>query len=129
MTKAEQMDAAEQMRRDAAKREANGQKPEMVQHPSHYGGDTTYEHVKVALAWGLDTDAFLYNATKYIARLGKKRGAAVLEDLKKARWYLEQRIRQEEERQRPPKKEATCLELGCDNNAGQHHVCCQHFGR
>jgi len=65
-----------------------------VDHPSHYGGDTTYEHVKVAIAWGLDKRAFLYNCTKYLCRLGKKPIAAELEDLEKAKWYLEKEIEQ-----------------------------------
>ncbi len=71
---------------------------EAVNHPSHYGGDTVYEHVKVAEAWGLDSDAHLYNATKYICRAGKKilgqRGEAqaLLEDLEKAQWYLNRRV-------------------------------------
>lgn len=67
-----------------------------VDHPSHYGGDVTYEHVKVAEAWGLDKDAHLYNCTKYICRVGKKGGATVLEDLRKAAWYLARRIEKEE---------------------------------
>lgn len=68
-----------------------------VDHPSHYGGkDNPYEHVKVAEAWGLVANAFLYNATKYISRLGKKRGTGALEDLKKARWYLDREIKRQE---------------------------------
>jgi hypothetical protein len=65
-----------------------------VNHPEHYGADTTYEHVKVMEAWGLLTDALLYNCTKYICRLGKK-GVRIedqLEDLRKAKWYLEKKI-------------------------------------
>lgn len=64
-----------------------------VNHPSHYGGDVPYEHVKVARAWHLTSDAFLYNATKYIARVGiGGKGSDPLEDLKKAAWYLAQAI-------------------------------------
>lgn len=64
---------------------------EQVDHPSHYGGsDDPYEHVKVALAWGLDRSAFLYNCTKYICRAGKK--GDLLTDLRKARWYLDREI-------------------------------------
>ncbi len=68
------------------------QKMETVNHPAHYGGDTTYEHWKVMVAWGLLSNAFLYNCTKYICRMGKKSNA--LEDLKKAKWYLEKAIEQ-----------------------------------
>lgn len=62
---------------------------EKVNHPSHYGGDTTYEHIKVVEAWGLNYA--LGNATKYICRAGKKTKDE-LEDLEKARWYLEHEI-------------------------------------
>lgn len=63
---------------------------EKVNHPAHYGGDTPHETVKCLAAWGLESDALLWNAVKYISRAGKKRD--LLEDLKKARWYLERRI-------------------------------------
>jgi hypothetical protein len=70
---------------------------EIVNHPAHYGGaDNPYEHVKVAEAWGLFHNAMLYNCTKYICRAGKK-DAPALEDLKKARWYLDREIQRLEE--------------------------------
>lgn len=65
---------------------------EMINHPQHYGGDTVYEAIKVIEAWGLDF--CLGNAAKYIARAGKKESE--LEDLKKARWYLNRAIQQRE---------------------------------
>lgn len=68
---------------------------EAVNHPAHYGGDTTYEVVKVCEAWGLDKDAYLFNVVKYAGRAGKKGDA--LEDLKKARWYLDRKIKRLEE--------------------------------
>ena len=67
---------------------------EMVSHPSHYGGaDNPYEVIKVAEAWGLDKDAYLFNALKYIGRSGKKDDNPPLQDLKKALFYLERRIK------------------------------------
>lgn len=63
---------------------------ETVNHPQHYGGDTTYEVIKVLEAWGLDASFCLGNTVKYIARAGKKGDA--LEDLKKAAWYLQREI-------------------------------------
>lgn len=66
-----------------------------VNHPSHYGGDTTYEAIKVITAWGLGFD--LGNVTKYVARAGKKDPSKELEDLRKARFYLEHRIKQLEQ--------------------------------
>lgn len=60
-----------------------------VEHPDHYGGaDNPYEAIKVIEAWRLGFA--LGNAVKYIARAGRK-GAAI-EDLKKARWYLDREI-------------------------------------
>lgn len=59
---------------------------EMVSHPAHYGGDVPHEVYKCLSAWGLESDALLWNAVKYIARSGKKNNK--LEDLRKASWYL-----------------------------------------
>lgn len=71
---------------------------ETVEHPDYYGGrDDPYEVIKVAEAWGLDRDAYLFNVTKYIARAGKKNEGTRLEDLKKARFYLDRRINRIEE--------------------------------
>lgn len=62
---------------------------ETVDHPAHYGGaDDPYEAIKVIEAWKLGF--CLGNAVKYIARAGKKGDA--LEDLKKARWYVDREI-------------------------------------
>ena len=66
---------------------------EQVNHPDHYGGeDNPYEVVKVAEAWGIDRDAYLFNVLKYIGRSGKKDDNPPLQDLKKALWYLNRRI-------------------------------------
>jgi hypothetical protein len=60
-----------------------------VDHPPHYGGaNNAYEAIKVVEAWGLDFH--LGNVVKYISRAGKK--GDILEDLKKARWYLDREI-------------------------------------
>mgnify|MGYP000969571211 CR=1 FL=1 len=59
-----------------------------VNHPPHYGGDTTYEVIKVIEAWSLGFNDG--NAVKYIGRAGKKGDR--LEDLRKARWYLDREI-------------------------------------
>ena len=64
--------------------------PDAVNHPQHYGGDTTYEVIKVITAWNLGFD--LGNVTKYVARAGKKDPTKELEDLRKARFYLNHRI-------------------------------------
>ncbi len=60
-----------------------------VHHPKHYGGATNpYEAIKVVEAWSLGFH--LGNVVKYILRAKDK--GKYLEDLKKARWYLEREI-------------------------------------
>lgn len=64
-----------------------------VNHPAHYGGEQNpYEAIKVIEAWGLGF--CLGNTVKYISRAGKK--GDVLEDLKKAKWYLDREITERE---------------------------------
>lgn len=59
-----------------------------VNHPSHYGGDVTYEAIKVIEAWELTFNTG--NAAKYICRAGKKDPSIAkhIEDLEKSREYL-----------------------------------------
>lgn len=62
-----------------------------VDHPKHYGGDDNpYEAIKVIRAWGVGFS--LGNTLKYVNRAGKK-SPDPIEDLKKARWYLDEEIR------------------------------------
>lgn len=64
---------------------------EQVNNPAHYGGaDNPYEAIKVIEAWGLGFS--LGNTVKYISRAGKKDTAKTVEDLEKAKWYLERAI-------------------------------------
>jgi len=63
-----------------------------VNDPDHYGGENNpYEVIKVLWAWGLGF--CLGNAVKYIARAGKKDSTKRIEDLKKARWYIDEEIK------------------------------------
>ena len=72
-------------------------KIEMVNHPNHYGGENNlYEAIKVIDAWNLGFS--LGNTVKYISRAGKKDPNKELEDLKKAKWYLEHHINQLEDK-------------------------------
>lgn len=75
------------------------EKKESVNHPSHYGGDVVYETIKVIEAWNLGFN--LGNAVKYISRAGKK--GDHLEDLKKAKFYLDREIRNLEHPELKPK--------------------------
>lgn len=67
---------------------------EEVTHPSHYGGDTTYETIKVLQAW-MTPEQFTGfcrgNAIKYLSRAGKK--GDLTTDLEKARFYLDYEIK------------------------------------
>lgn len=59
-----------------------------VDHPAYYGGEgNPYEVIRVIEAWGLGFR--LGSAVKYIGRPGK---GNYLQDLKKARWYLNREI-------------------------------------
>jgi len=58
--------------------------------PAHYKAGDTYETIRVIEAWGLDRDFHLGNVIKYVSRAGKK--DCILQDLRKAQWYLNRRI-------------------------------------
>jgi len=60
--------------------------------PEHYGGkDNPYEVIKVIDAWGLQASFNIANAVKYLSRmfLGKKSNMGMLQDLHKAKTYIE----------------------------------------
>lgn len=65
-------------------------KTEFVNHPKHYNSGSI-EVISAIYDWGLDFD--LGNAVKYIARAGKKDPEKYVEDLKKAIWYCEHKIK------------------------------------
>ena len=63
---------------------------EMVDHPSHYNqGIETIEYIE---SWSMNFNTG--NVIKYVTRAGHKNDR--LEDLKKARWYLDREIAKEE---------------------------------
>lgn len=62
--------------------------PETVNHPAHYNA-SKYEVWDVLDEW-FPARPLLWNVVKYLARAGKK--GDELEDLKKARVYLERQI-------------------------------------
>ena len=61
---------------------------EMVNHPSHYNMGK-YEAIDVIEDWQLNFN--LGNTVKYISRAGHKDD--IVQDLKKALWYLEREIK------------------------------------
>ncbi len=73
---------------------------ETVFAPPHYGGDNNpHEVIKCLAAWGLERDAFVWNAGKYIARAFSKGDPS--EQLLKACYYLLRRVGQLENREDP----------------------------
>lgn len=62
---------------------------DQVNHPPHYksGGIETIDFIEAK-----DLGFCLGNAVKYITRAGKKDPSKHLEDLQKARWYLDREI-------------------------------------
>lgn len=70
------------------------EKFDTISHPSHYTDGREYEPRKVIVDWGLGF--YLGNTVKYIARAGRKGNR--LEDLQKAKQYLEWEIEEEEKK-------------------------------
>lgn len=68
---------------------------DMVNHPSHYQTESGLEVIDIIAALTEDLPGILAvdtgNAIKYLARWKKKNG---VEDLKKARWYIDHMIQQ-----------------------------------
>lgn len=65
----------------------------IINHPERYGGDTTYECIKVLAAWLSEEElkGFLKgNAIKYLCRVGKK--DETVQELNKAKWYIDKLI-------------------------------------
>lgn len=66
-----------------------------VDHPSHYADGRKYEPIDVITDWNLNFN--LGNAVKYISRAGRKDPNKLIEDLKKAKFYLDYEITRLEE--------------------------------
>lgn len=62
-------------------------KEDIIGHPNHYCSGRKYEPKDVIRDWNLNFN--LGNAVKYISRNGRKDGNSALQDLKKARQYLD----------------------------------------
>jgi len=63
---------------------------ENINHPSHYGGENNpYEAIKIIEHYNLGFH--LGNVLKYVLRSDKKENE--VEDLKKAKWYIERKIK------------------------------------
>ncbi len=76
-----------------------------INHPPHYTA-TAVEPINVIEAWELGF--CLGNTVKYIARCGRKGGDEKrLEDLEKARWYLNREIERLKQLQNQPSQNVT----------------------
>lgn len=60
---------------------------DIIGHPNHYCEGRKFEPKDVIRDWNLNFN--LGNAVKYISRNGRKAGNSALQDLKKARQYLD----------------------------------------
>lgn len=63
-----------------------------VEHPAHYNTGSI-EVIDAIEAWGFGEGFNRGNAIKYIARAGKKNPETEIEDLRKARWYINEEIK------------------------------------
>lgn len=63
---------------------------DQIDHPSHYADGRKYEPIDVITDWDLNFN--LGNAVKYISRAGRKNPDKLIEDLKKAKFYLDYEI-------------------------------------
>ncbi len=86
-----QADAAARRSRALAGFDKDAEASDVIDHPPHYAGSAV-EPIDAIEAWGFGPGFNLGNAVKYIARAGKKDPAKLLEDLQKARWYLDREI-------------------------------------
>ena len=66
---------------------------DIISAPPHYIADRQYEPLDVMLDW-FPTNPLLWQVCKYISRAGRKGPA--LQDLQKAKFYLEKAIEREE---------------------------------
>lgn len=58
-----------------------------ISKPIHYCAGRKYEPKDVIRDWGLNFN--IGNAVKYCSRYGRKNGSAAIEDLEKAKQYIE----------------------------------------
>ena len=92
-----------------------------VNSPSHYHKASGVEVIVAIEAWGLGF--CLGNVIKYVARAGRKGSGTRMEDLHKARWYLNRELEalEQEERERAERGEPVvvdgCLDL-CPTGEG-----------
>lgn len=64
-----------------------GSRNDIIRHPDHYCEGRKFEPKDVIRDWNLNFN--LGNAVKYISRNGRKDGNSSIQDLKKARQYLD----------------------------------------
>lgn len=82
-----------------------------VNHPSHY---TDGKIEVIDFIEDKNLNFHLANAVKYISRAGKKDPSKEIEDLKKARWYLDRYIQKLEEAQKDNDTDGDSIEFFAD---------------
>jgi hypothetical protein len=78
-----------------------------VNHPPHYTS-TRFELMELVEDLGLARGFCLGNCLKYVKRAGLKTSSTEVEDLKKARWYLDRWISNLERRDVTSKDDSPC---------------------
>ena len=63
---------------------------DQIEHPNHYANGRKYEPIDVITDWNLNFN--LGNTVKYISRAGRKDPNKLIEDLQKAKFYLDYEI-------------------------------------
>lgn len=74
--------------------ELDAAKPDLVNRPAHYVEGRTIEPIDVIQDWKLDYCTG--QVIKYLSRAGRKEGSSIIEDLRKAEFYLKRLIAEAE---------------------------------
>lgn len=71
--------------------------PEDPIRPNYYKVGTPWELIPFLKAWGFDKDAYIFQTIVYLFRAGRKHPEELIQDYKKAEYYLRLRIADLEE--------------------------------
>lgn len=75
---------------------------ERINHPSHYGGDTEFEAIKLIEDWGWGYEFCMATALKYVVRAHSK--GQTDDDYQKSIWYLERATKNQPTKTQGPRR-------------------------
>jgi len=109
----------------------SNQGSDLVNHPPHYQSGNGIEVIDVIESFGLDRNLYRGNVVKYVLRASKK--GSEVQDLEKARWYLDREIaRLKGETGKPSKAEPpvqrVCNDWYWDVMCFHHKLCPARIG-